>query len=295
MATAGTDIAAKTSPNHRSGPGPGGAPIRRPPVGRRRGGPIPSVDGALLATQPPWLPPPGRISLAAIVLNVATGAAVRLSDSGLGCPDWPTCSQRQLTPPSSLHPVIEFGNRMVVLILVVACAADLRGLVPPPAGPPGPAVAVRRARPRRPGRGRARGGRRLLQAQRLRGHDPLHGGHRPPDRVRRAVPPGRPRPGPGHAGRDAAGAAADPGLPGPADRGRGRRHRHHRGRAPRRRQGGQAGRHRPVRHDPDPRRGGVGDRHRPAGHPVRAVEVRRPGPHPGVGADPARASWSSRG
>ena len=33
-----------------------------------------------------------RITLATIVLNVATGAAVRLSGSGLGCPDWPTCS-----------------------------------------------------------------------------------------------------------------------------------------------------------------------------------------------------------
>ena len=64
-----------------------------------------------------------RISLVTIVLNVATGAAVRLSDSGLGCPDWPTCSQRRLTPPASLHPVIEFGNRMVVVALVVACAA----------------------------------------------------------------------------------------------------------------------------------------------------------------------------
>ena len=62
-----------------------------------------------------------RVSLATIVLNVATGAAVRLSDSGLGCPDWPTCSQRRLTPPASLHPVIEFGNRMVVVALVVAC------------------------------------------------------------------------------------------------------------------------------------------------------------------------------
>ena len=55
------------------------------------------------------------------MLNVATGAAVRLSDSGLGCPDWPTCSRQRLTPPSSLHPLIEFGNRMVVLVLVVAC------------------------------------------------------------------------------------------------------------------------------------------------------------------------------
>ena len=40
-----------------------------------------------------------RISLATVVLNVATGAAVRLSDSGLGCPDWPTCAHQRLTPP----------------------------------------------------------------------------------------------------------------------------------------------------------------------------------------------------
>jgi heme a synthase len=62
-----------------------------------------------------------RITLATVVLNVVTGAAVRLSDSGLGCPDWPTCSQHHLTPPLALHPVIEFGNRMVVGLLVVAC------------------------------------------------------------------------------------------------------------------------------------------------------------------------------
>jgi cytochrome c oxidase assembly protein subunit 15 len=63
-----------------------------------------------------------RISLATIILNVATGAAVRLSDSGLGCPDWPTCAHQRLTPPLSLHPVIEFGNRMVVTVLIISCA-----------------------------------------------------------------------------------------------------------------------------------------------------------------------------
>jgi cytochrome c oxidase assembly protein subunit 15 len=62
-----------------------------------------------------------RISLVTIVLNVATGAAVRLSGSGLGCPDWPTCAHQQVTPPLSFHPVIEFGNRMVVFALVVTC------------------------------------------------------------------------------------------------------------------------------------------------------------------------------
>ena len=64
-----------------------------------------------------------RITLAVLLANIATGAAVRLSDSGLGCPDWPTCSRQQLTPPLSLHPVVEFGNRVVVFLLVVTCLA----------------------------------------------------------------------------------------------------------------------------------------------------------------------------
>jgi cytochrome c oxidase assembly protein subunit 15 len=66
-----------------------------------------------------------RITLATVFLNVMTGAAVRLSDSGLGCPDWPTCSQHHLTPPLSLHPLIEFGNRLVVTVLVIACAVTV--------------------------------------------------------------------------------------------------------------------------------------------------------------------------
>jgi cytochrome c oxidase assembly protein subunit 15 len=66
-----------------------------------------------------------RITLATVLLNVVTGASVRLSDSGLGCPDWPTCSQHHLTPPLLLHPVIEFANRAVVFLLVVACLATV--------------------------------------------------------------------------------------------------------------------------------------------------------------------------
>jgi cytochrome c oxidase assembly protein subunit 15 len=60
-----------------------------------------------------------------VVLNIVTGAAVRLSDSGLGCPDWPTCSRHRFTPPLSLHPAIEFGNRMVVVVLCVFTAIAL--------------------------------------------------------------------------------------------------------------------------------------------------------------------------
>jgi cytochrome c oxidase assembly protein subunit 15 len=62
-----------------------------------------------------------------VAINILTGAAVRLSDSGLGCPDWPTCSQHRITPPLSLHPAIEFGNRMVVVVLCVATAVALIG------------------------------------------------------------------------------------------------------------------------------------------------------------------------
>jgi cytochrome c oxidase assembly protein subunit 15 len=66
-----------------------------------------------------------QASLVLVVLNIVSGAAVRLTDSGLGCPDWPTCSTRSVTPPLSFHPVMEFGNRMVVVALTVAVAATL--------------------------------------------------------------------------------------------------------------------------------------------------------------------------
>jgi cytochrome c oxidase assembly protein subunit 15 len=49
-------------------------------------------------------------TLVALMLIVLTGAAVRLTDSGLGCPDWPRCYGKAL-PPLSTHALIEFGNR----------------------------------------------------------------------------------------------------------------------------------------------------------------------------------------
>jgi cytochrome c oxidase assembly protein subunit 15 len=60
-----------------------------------------------------------------VALNIVTGGAVRLSDSGLGCPDWPTCFRHRLTPPMSFHPSVEFGNRMVVVALCIAAAVTL--------------------------------------------------------------------------------------------------------------------------------------------------------------------------
>jgi heme a synthase len=60
------------------------------------------------------------------VLIILTGAAVRLSQSGLGCPDWPTCTGTSLTAGGTtgdplIHRWIEFANRLVtVAIFVVA-------------------------------------------------------------------------------------------------------------------------------------------------------------------------------
>jgi cytochrome c oxidase assembly protein subunit 15 len=70
-----------------------------------------------------WLPDrvDGRIrvfawlSFVAEVVIIATGGAVRLTGSGLGCPTWPTCTPDSLitTPEMGIHGLIEFGNRMM--------------------------------------------------------------------------------------------------------------------------------------------------------------------------------------
>lgn len=63
------------------------------------------------------------IALASLTLIVLTGAAVRLTGSGLGCPDWPKCYGKAL-PPLSVHALIEFGNRALSgLVGVIAVAA----------------------------------------------------------------------------------------------------------------------------------------------------------------------------
>lgn len=66
-------------------------------------------------------------SLVMVTLIVVTGAAVRLTGSGLGCPDWPSCTQQHLTPALSFHPVIEFANRMVTVLLTIVVAATVLG------------------------------------------------------------------------------------------------------------------------------------------------------------------------
>ncbi|GAB2466699.1 COX15/CtaA family protein [Jatrophihabitans fulvus] len=64
-----------------------------------------------------------RFAVASVVANVVivvTGGAVRLTDSGLGCPTWPNCGGGRLTPEpeSGFHVYVEFGNRMLTFVLV---------------------------------------------------------------------------------------------------------------------------------------------------------------------------------
>ena len=68
------------------------------------------------------------VSLGALWLIVVTGAAVRLTNSGLGCRHWPGCEAGHPLPAKDYHAFIEFGNRLVggvviVLVLLTAVAA----------------------------------------------------------------------------------------------------------------------------------------------------------------------------
>lgn len=64
-------------------------------------------------------------NLASNILLVVTGGAVRVTDSGLGCPTWPQCTSGSLTPHAAMgiHGVIEFGNRMLTWLLVAVAVA----------------------------------------------------------------------------------------------------------------------------------------------------------------------------
>src|SRR5947209_3103629 len=70
-----------------------------------------------------------RVSVLAAVfayLQIALGGIVRVSGSGLGCPDWPLCHGRPY-PPANLHAIIEYSHRTVGAITGVLIIATVVG------------------------------------------------------------------------------------------------------------------------------------------------------------------------
>jgi cytochrome c oxidase assembly protein subunit 15 len=91
--------------------------------------------GRLLLRLVDLLPVPSlraqRIIVAAVILTqggiAVTGAIVRVTASGLGCPTWPQCFPGSFTPVAvaevpRIHQAVEFGNRMITFAVVIAAA-----------------------------------------------------------------------------------------------------------------------------------------------------------------------------
>lgn len=81
---------------------------------------VPTLPASDLDRRARWLWPLAVLNLLANIGIIVSGAAVRLTGSGLGCPTWPRCTEESyVTHPSmGIHGAIEFGNRMLTFVLV---------------------------------------------------------------------------------------------------------------------------------------------------------------------------------
>ncbi|NLO72461.1 MAG: heme A synthase [Porphyromonadaceae bacterium] len=71
-----------------------------------------------------------RFAWASLIANAAiivSGALVRLTGSGLGCPTWPRCTEDSYVPHGALgiHGAIEFGNRLITFVVGAAAILAL--------------------------------------------------------------------------------------------------------------------------------------------------------------------------
>ncbi|HEV7886951.1 MAG TPA: COX15/CtaA family protein [Acidimicrobiales bacterium] len=77
-----------------------------------------------------------KVTLAALGLLafiVVTGGAVRVTGSGLGCPDWPACADTKLVDATEYHRAIESINRTITgLVSVAVIVAVLASLLRTP-------------------------------------------------------------------------------------------------------------------------------------------------------------------
>lgn len=67
------------------------------------------------------------VALVALTFIIVSGAAVRLTGSGLGCPDWPTCADGRVVAPLEYHAMVEFVNRTVTGLVSVAVILAVLG------------------------------------------------------------------------------------------------------------------------------------------------------------------------
>jgi cytochrome c oxidase assembly protein subunit 15 len=64
-------------------------------------------------------------AVVALVLVIVSGAAVRLTGSGLGCTDWPACTKTSVAAPLQFHAWVEFGNRLINAVVTIASLGAL--------------------------------------------------------------------------------------------------------------------------------------------------------------------------
>lgn len=70
------------------------------------------------------------VALVALIAIIITGGVVRLTGSGLGCADWPGCTEEQfIAEPSDFHAQVEFINRVVTGIVSVAVILAVLGAI----------------------------------------------------------------------------------------------------------------------------------------------------------------------
>ena len=66
-------------------------------------------------------------ALVAVCLIVVTGAAVRLTGSGLGCADWPNCNDQKFVDVSTPHGAVEQVNRLFTGVVMIAVIGAVLG------------------------------------------------------------------------------------------------------------------------------------------------------------------------
>ena len=68
-----------------------------------------------------------RFALWALAAIVVTGVSVRLTGSGLGCEDWPTCSEDRFVADLEYHALVEFVNRLFTGVVAIAVMGAVLG------------------------------------------------------------------------------------------------------------------------------------------------------------------------